>query len=144
MKIRSTPLYEYLLACGALNGTTEDIAIAKREYRRKYKRNWKKNKKLPHKELRPYVSLKEYERLKQVSADAGYANPTAFLKQLILSSIEGTPVVPQKEKLMLALQYIGMALTGVLRSGIMTDTKQLEDYLSIAEGILLSYVRENR
>lgn len=140
MNIRSTSLYEYLLSSGALDGTPEDIARAKREYRKKYKREWKKNKQLPHRELRPSFSLKDYEALKVRAGEMGYENPTAYIKQLILASLEQKSIVPHREQLEQILQYVSMALNAVIKAEYTLDKRYVQVLLSEAEIKLSTYL----
>ncbi|MBX7204116.1 MAG: hypothetical protein K1X81_01715 [Bacteroidia bacterium] len=139
---RSKALWQYLSLRNLLEASEEDIAQAKKEYRKEYKKQWKKEKGLPHKELRPSFSIKEFEQLKRFSADAGFDTPTGFIKELVKTTISGKSTIPHREQLMLSLQYLSMALNNILQNGVVTDMKQLENHLTIAEDILISYIQE--
>lgn len=104
MRTRSKQLWKYLSDSGVLNGNEADIYEAKIRYRKEYKRRWKMDRKrYPHKSVRVLFSLREYHELKYTAICAG-TNPTAYIKNLTLQSLNGTlPIQPDVIKEVLAL-----------------------------------------
>ena len=135
MKIRSKPLYTYLLDSGVLNGTPEEIDCAKCAYRRIYKQQWKQRKR-PRNEIRIEFTLKQYATIKSKAIGYGL-NPTSFSRNITLASVELTPVIPNKDILLQVLQLISMA---AIASEKNISSRQLSAQLAHAEKLLLTYV----
>ena len=133
MNSRSSALWQYLEQSGALNGSTEDIIKAKQEYRKQYKRDWNKQSQ-NNKELRPKFSHEEYKQI-CIRAKLYGLHPTAYTKQLILSTQEEVTLIPNKEELLQILQYVSMATITISEA----DTK-LHQLISKAETLLLQYL----
>jgi hypothetical protein len=136
MKTRSKPLYEYLLNLGVLQASKEEIAKAKQQYRKEYKKRWKKER-LPHKEIRIVLSLKEY---KEVSILAHQFNltPTSYLKALLCTAIEEKILIPNRDKLLELLQLISICTIGTIKQTI--PPWELQEQLLTAENRLLEYL----
>ncbi len=136
-RIRSKKLYEYLLNKGVLNGTPEEIELAKQAYRKSYRNAWMKGKAMLTKEVRIMYTLKEYRDLK-VYAKAIGTSPTALCKTLTRSVIQNKHIIPQKEQLQELLQGISMTLNIAFKQG--ADLKLLEE-LQIIETKLMDYLK---
>lgn len=134
MKIRSRPLFEYLLKADVLNGTPEQIAHAKKVYRNQYKRNWKLRKR-PVKEVRFTVTLKQFVALK-TQAQAAAMPHTSYVRHVALSSI-GQPM-PETELLLSVLQNISMASIAIARNMPMAEISAL---IQRAENTILQYLK---
>ncbi len=135
-QIRSKKLRQYLNERGALNGTEEEIAAAKAEYRRLYKREWKKSQQMPKKELRPGFTLKQYKEL-QLKARELNLSPTSLLKDLALGVIDPKHI-PNSDQLLTILQLISMSAIefSKKRDGDMSSTELLQK----AEQLLIHYL----
>lgn len=138
MKIRSKLLYQYLLESGVLNGTPEAIGLAKREYRKRYKKQWKGQQRLK-KEIRFEITLNQFQKLK-LKARAYDLRHTTYTKQIVLASIEQSPVIPYREVLEKVLQLISMATTASINEGT-TRVKEQTALLLQAETYLLNYLQ---
>lgn len=136
MKIRSKELYQYLLLSDVLHGTKEEIAQAKREYRRVYKRQWKKRRR-PRKEIRIEFTLREFGDIKVRSFELGVSQ-TAYARNVILSSIGSPHLIHNKDQLLKVLQLISMATIGSAKNTI--PIWQLSEQLLQAEQMLLQYL----
>jgi len=139
MKIRSKALWQYLSDTGALNGTEEDIAKAKAEYRKVYKRIWKRNNQMPRKEMRPCFTLKEYHELQILAKNAGM-NPTSFFKQQVLSAFCISESKQERSKLLEALHHISVCSIGLDKSNI--GTTDLQFNIRKVEELLLQYLKQ--
>jgi hypothetical protein len=132
MKARSPKLAQYLEETGALDGTPEDIARAKIEYRKQYKAAHKKRGAGKHRELRPQFSFAEYGTIKHKAEALGLA-PTAYVKAVALKYDTG--VLPEREALLRVFQTLSMAAILLERDGHPTAAslcdaeKWLTDYL---------------
>lgn len=135
MKTRSKPLYAYLLQSNVLHGTKEDIAQAKREYRRIYKREWKQRKR-PRKEIRIEFTIREFGDIKVRAFEFGISH-TAYARTVILSSVGLSQLIPHKDKLLKVLQIVSMAC---ISSGNGIPSWQLANQLRNAEDILINYL----
>ena len=141
MKIRSKALYLFLLEEGVLDGSQEEIAQAKQEFRKQYQKNWKRNKPKLKKEIRFELTHKEYFELKVRSLESGLF-PTTFAKDAVLTSVAKQLAIPNKATLDKVLQVIGIAASlcqNKDRYGNISG-KQVEEYLFQAEGLLLDYL----
>jgi len=139
MKVRSQALFAYLQQAGVLNETLEAIALAKKDYRRLYKTRWKQRKQ-PLKEIRFEVTSKQYQAIK-ANALFNKLKPTAYCKNEILSIIETTPIIPQRDMLLQVLQLVSMAVNGLRKDcGHDLETAGL---LGQAEKLLLTYVSKH-
>lgn len=136
MKICSKKLYEFLLLSDVLHGTKEDIAQAKREYRRIYKRQWKKRR-LLKKEVRIEFTLREYGDIKVRAFELGVSQ-TAYARAVVLSSIGSSNLIPHKDKLLKILQLISMSAIESAKNNI--PPWQLPEQLGQAEQMLLGYL----
>jgi len=134
MKIRSRPLFDYLIEADVINGTPEQIAYAKKAYRKQYKRNWKLRKR-PVKEIRFTVTLKQFTALK-TKAQAADMPHTSYVRHIALSSI-GQPM-PETDVLLAALQSISMASIAISRNKPVADVTPL---IEAAENIILKYLK---
>ena len=139
MKVNSKKLRQYLEERNAFNSTPEEFNLLKRQYRREYKRNWANNR-LPHHELRPAVTLKEYADIRRMARESGYKNPTAFTKHLIISSLQGRPFAPDKDLLLTISQKVGMSINLLKNPYTFLDKSELIKFLTEAENILLEYI----
>lgn len=82
-------LFAYLQARGVLeNGTPEEIAAAKRDYRRDYERRYKRRYRLRHSEVRFTLNQEEQRSLLSASATAGTDKGT-FAKEATLTRLHG-------------------------------------------------------
>jgi len=129
-KPKSKKLLEYLQNTGVLNGSSEEIALAKIEYRKQYLRNWKNAKTPLIKEMRIMFSLREYKDIKVFLYDLNL-KPTTYAKQLILKSLTDQKVVPNLEKLEGIYQKIGMAINQNLKDH--SNLKFIESIIKIEE-----------
>jgi len=131
MKTPSNALYLYLKQTGALNGSPEAIALAKRKYRALYKRRWKQQQN-QLKEIRFYVSLQQFEAIKVRSSVNGLRT-TTYVKKVILCDVDSTTA--PNPLLLEALQIISIAIN--------TGAKQYNTnygQLIHAEQLLLRYL----
>lgn len=101
----SKKLLLFLQETGAIHGTLEDIALAKKEYTRLYKKNWKQNT-LKNKEIRATFTADEYSHIQRKAAARGMT-PTTYIRKLALAP--GGEPVPHTERLLLILQKLRMA-----------------------------------
>ena len=109
MKIRSKALFAYLSEVGVLNGTPEQIAYAKLQYRKRYKQNWKQQKQ-PHKELRIELALKQFNAIK-TKAEQMAIGHTTYARNIVLASID-EPTTPP-DTLLVVLQAVSMAAIAI-------------------------------
>lgn len=135
MKARSPKLAQYLEETGAINGSPEDIARAKIEYRKAYKAEHKKKSASKHNELRPQFTPPEYEAVKE-KADALGITPTAYVKAVSLNYDTG--ILPHKDVLLNVLQILSMT-TIVLERERHPAAASLYD----AEKMLTEYLRNH-
>ncbi|QKJ32472.1 hypothetical protein HQ865_22800 [Mucilaginibacter mali] len=133
MRVRSKPLYEYLLREGVLGGTPEAIAAARLRYRQEYKRDWKRRRGRK-KEIRFAVTASQFEAVR-LRAETRGLKLAAYVRSLAL---EGTGERVPDDRLLRALQLVGMALTAATRG---TDTARMRAWLAEAEALLLGMVR---
>lgn len=138
-KPKSKKLLEYLNRVGVLNGTPQEIELAKIEYRKQYQRNWKQTKSPVIKDLRITLSLREYKDLKVYLYDSKIT-PTAYSKQIILKSINGKKIIPNHGELQIIYQKIGMAINQSLKDH--SNLKLLETLIKI-EDDLNNYLNKN-
>lgn len=141
MKVKSKKLRQYLEERNAFNSTPEEFISLKQQYRKEYKREWANNR-LPHHELRPALTLKEYSDIKKMARESGYKNPTAFTKNLILSSLQGKPIAPDRDLLLTISQKVGMSINLLKNPYTFLDKSELIKFLTEAENILLEYIRK--
>lgn len=134
MKIRSKPLYEYLLQANVLDGPDEAIRRAKQAYRKSYKRQWKQRSR-PVKEIRYTVTIKQFVAIKKTANEAGLRH-TTYAKAVALESI-GLPRL-HNDALLEVLQFVSMAVIATERHQPYT---QVCDLLHKAETRLLEYLR---
>lgn len=139
MKIRSKALWQFISDTGALNGSEEDIAKAKAEYRKIYKRNWKRNRQIPQREMRPCFTLKEYREIWLKANEAGM-NPTSFFKEQVLCILTNTISKKDREMLLQVLQCISVCSIGLEKSNI--DLTELQFNISKAEELLIQYLKQ--
>lgn len=132
-KIKSKKLLEYLTETGAINGTEAEIKAAKIRYRKEYQKNWKQSKSNLIKDLRITLSLREYKDLKVFVYDL-QKTPTEYSKQIILQSISGKKIVPNRQELELIYQKIGMAINQNLKDH--SNIKLVETLIKIEEDLL--------
>lgn len=114
MKIRSQKLYSYLQTTGTLDKAPEDIALAKKEYRRIYKRNWKQIQR-PRKELRIEFTIKQYDIIKLKAMACGQ-RPTTYARSVILSATEQQRHIICRDTLLLILQLVSRAAIGASKN----------------------------
>ena len=133
MKARSKKLAKYLEETGAIHGTPEDIALAKKEYTRLYKKNWKRNT-LKNKEIRATFTADEYSHI-QCKAAARGMTPTTYIRKLALAP--GGEPVPHTDRLLLILQKLRMAAIRAAR-----ENASSVPLLDEAEGLLLEYLNQ--
>ncbi len=136
MKIRSKALYQHLLKANVLKGSKEDIAQAKREYRRIYKKQWKEQNK-PLKEIRINVSLKDFVEIK-VKAHQYKLKHTTYSRHAILASISSKELIPNRDQLLLILQLISISAIGSIRSTL--SPWEISEKIQEAESLLLKYL----
>ncbi len=139
MKTRSNELYAYLQKAGVLHGPEEDIAQAKREYRRIYKQQWKQQKK-PKKEIRIEFTLKEFVVIKQRAMEFHMPH-TTYARTVILQSVHSKVHIPNIQVLLEILQIIGTASIASFRNA---PSRQLSQQLIEAEDMLLHYIQNIR
>jgi predicted DsbA family dithiol-disulfide isomerase len=137
MKIRSRPLYNYLLQAGVLNGTPEDIACAKQAYRKVYKKQWKQQKR-PRKEIRMEVTLKQFAAIK-AAAHANELKHTTYARTVVLAAVAENDNIGQKDMLLEALQAVSMAVIATSKHTL--PACQLAALLQQAETKLLHYLK---
>lgn len=131
-KPKSKKLLEYLNRIGVLDGTPEQIQLAKIQYRKEYQKNWKQTKAPLIKDLRITLSLREYKDLKVFVFDLK-KSPTAYSKQIILQSITEKKTLPHRTELELIYQKIGMAINQNLKDH--SNIKLLENLIKIEEDL---------
>lgn len=129
---KSKKLLEYLNKVGVLNGTPEEIELAKIEYRKEYQKTWKQTKSPIIKDLRITLSLREYKDLKVFVYELKLT-PTAYSKQIILQSITGKKIIPNRSELELIYQKIGMAINQNLKDH--SNIKLVETLIKIEEDL---------
>jgi len=134
MKIKSNALYSYLQQTGALHGSPEALALAKREYRRLYKKQWKR--KWKSKEMRITVTRQQFEAVVSM-ATAQHMKYTVYARSIILQAvgIHASPI--SKHQLQQVLQIIGMAITGITKQTL--SMQQVAAQLQQTEAILIPY-----
>jgi hypothetical protein len=131
-KPKSKKLIEYLNRMGVLNGTPEEIQLAKIHYRKEYQKNWKQTKAPLVKDIRITLTLREYKDLKVFVYDLK-KSPTAYSKQIILQSINGKKIIPNRTELEIIYQKIGMAINQNLKDH--SNIKLLETLIKIEEDL---------
>ncbi|MBW4888455.1 hypothetical protein KXQ82_01960 [Mucilaginibacter sp. HMF5004] len=137
MKIRSKPLYQFLLDADVLHGTKEAIVQAKRNYRTQYKRAWKRQSR-PRKEIRFEVTLKQYGIIK-ARARKYNQRPITYARNVIIAEEEGTHLIADRDTLLRVLQLVSMATNALSTNSILSVSKLLET----AETTLLEYIHNN-
>ncbi len=138
-KPKSKALYEFLLNAGVLNGTPEEIALAKVAYRKAYLLNWKEKKAPLIKEIRIVCSLKEYKDVKVFSHNLG-KSPTAFTKSFVLSFIKQQTMLPNQQQLESIYQNIGLIINQSLKDKL--NLNLIEKLIKIEEE-LNEYLKSN-
>ena len=138
-RIRSKKLYEYLVNAGLLNGTPEEVAFAKQEYRKEYRRTWMKTKASLTKEVRIEFTRREYHNLLIYAKTAG-TSPTAFCKSLTNSAIQNKQIIPNKDRLQEILQVISMTFNMALK---LNSPVPLIKELHSIETMLIEYLKSN-
>jgi len=133
MKIRSKPLYNYLLHAGVLHSTDEVIARAKQAYRKQYKRDWKRRVQ-QQKEIRYTVTVKQFEAIKS-KAHSLAMNHTTYAKRTVLESV-GVHIMVN-DRLLEVLQLISMAAIALERTAPLYRIREL---VNNAELKLLEYL----
>jgi len=136
MKTRSKALCNYLSEAGVLNGTPEQIAYAKRCYRKLYKRNWKRDKK-PGKEIRIEFTVQQFARIKDKSRTQGMKH-TTYARNAILFAANDTDNAISPDQLLQVLQLVSMAAIGALKQN--RTCAELPDLLQQAEQLLLRHI----
>lgn len=145
MKIRSKKLFAFLEAKGVLNGTEEEIAHAKKEFRRNYKRDWKRYIRKKRKAINCLFTLHEYADIQSQAKRIGQRT-AQFGREVILSATYNSILVPNRNELLKALQLVGM--TGIslantpqpISSYILSESVE---YLHQAEQLLMSVVQQH-
>ena len=138
-RIRSKKLWEYLNDAEVLNGSPEEISVAKKEYRKAYRREWMKTRASLTKEVRIEFTRREYHNL-LVYANTIGISPTALCKTLTSSAIQNKQIIPNKEKLQDILQMISMTFNMALK---LNAPVQLIKELHSIESMLLEYLNTN-
>ena len=132
-------MYTYLSETGVLNGTPEQIAYAKHQYRRQYKKQWKQTKR-PRKELRIEFTLKQFTAINRKALESELSR-TAYARNIILAATGSEQFIPHKEQLLQVLQLVSMASIGAIkRTHSLTD---LTNLLTQAEMLLLHYIQNH-
>lgn len=108
MKIRSQKLFAFLKEKGVLEGTDEQIKEAKRAFRKQYKDDWKKFHRLKRREISSLFTSVEYEVIRTEAKRVGLP-PATYVRQTILAVISNNPPLVDRQKLLKALQLIGMS-----------------------------------
>lgn len=142
-RIRSIPLYRYLLEGGYLAQSDEVIAMAKKQYRRDYKRRWKKNKRNLKTEIRITFSKTELIHIRSRASQLK-TNPTDFARQAVIASSKQEFIIPGRETLQSILQKISMSAI-ILENEASNSTQgnELQDasqYLQEGEKLLMEYL----
>jgi hypothetical protein len=133
MKIRRRAFFNYLSETGMLNGTPEQIAIARLAYRQQYKRKWKQERKAT-KELRIAFTLEHCIAIKKYAVNCGLTQ-TAFVRNVILQAIGLERDVTKSADLLKALQLVSMAVNACMK-----DNCPITVSLDQAESLLLQYL----
>src|ERR1700743_2473860 len=110
---RSHAFYDYLLETGALNGTPEQIAIARLSWRKIYKRNWKRSR-AATKEIRIEFSVEQFSIIQQRAAKSQLPC-TTFARNTILKAIGLERSVKKSPELLAALQLVSMMVNSAIR-----------------------------
>lgn len=128
--IRSKALFEFLQVRNLLDGSSEAVLEAKREYFRQYRRNWKKRQNPFKKELRPVFSQKEFQEIRLKAYELGLS-PTGYVKQLVRKFTLSKPVIPEMSTLLSILQKISMAATSSKYQLLLLEAeKELLQYIN--------------
>lgn len=90
-------LQEYLEKVGVLDGTPEEIALAKREYRRVYKRLHKRNKRQQERKIEVWVNQEEWDKL-VLAAHLHQLSAVRMLKKAGLAYIDQDYLVPGRKE----------------------------------------------
>jgi hypothetical protein len=138
MKTRSKALYAYLLDTGVIHGTPEEIAMAKRSYRRLYKMRWKQGR-IEKKEIRVEFTLKQFSSIKVRALEAGLTH-TTYARNAILFAAEAKQPIPHKDMLLQILQLVSMAAIAAAKNTI--PLNQLSTMLYQAESHLIQYLKQ--
>ena len=133
MKIRSKPLYQFLLLANVLNGSNESIALAKKAYRKEYKKGWRR-KARPQKEVRFNITIRQFQALKAKAWHLGLRH-TTYVKSLALASIDQPCVFDDKP--LEILQLVSMAIIALSNGA---NVAKANDLLEKAEISLLKYL----
>ncbi len=129
---------QYLIDTGAINGTKEDIALAKAEHRKIYKKKWKRNNAKKKADLRPSFTPKELYLLSVKAQELGQTS-THYLRLLALEAIEAESIIPHADKLYKILQLVGMIVTDIEQNNITFYTKE---NIHQTEILLLKYLKK--
>ena len=86
--MRRNKLLEYLDARGLLDGSPEEIAAAKREYRRSYDRAYKRRYRRSHTEVRFTTDARTIKLLEDVARPLGIT-PSTFAKEAAIARALG-------------------------------------------------------
>jgi len=129
-------LINYLSEMGVLGGSSEEIRVAKIEWRRMYKREWKRNRKR-NKQLRPDFTHQEFEEIRLRAKLYGLPM-TTYARELIISAQTEVDIIPCREQLMYILQSISMCEIALSKDRNSTEAHPL---LLQAEEMLLHYLK---
>ncbi|TWI96805.1 hypothetical protein JN11_03918 [Mucilaginibacter frigoritolerans] len=130
-------MYDYLKEAGVLNGTPEEIASAKHQYRTQYKKQWKQQKR-PRKELRIDVTLKQFAAINRNALEADLSR-TAYARNIILAATGSEKFIPHKEQLLEILQLVSMAAIAAAKNN--AQLSRLSEWLEQAETMLMQYLK---
>jgi hypothetical protein len=135
--MRSKALWQYLEDRGILNGSAEDIAQAKAEYRKEYKRAWKTTNTRKNKFILIKLNKGQYSELCK-RARLYNQNPTKYASEVILTAQENRNHIPHRPALLTILQEVGIAIT-YNKSG---NKNEVDELLLQAEKKLLEYLNK--
>lgn len=133
MKTRSRAFYNYLSEAGMLNGTPEQIAIARREYRKRYKKTWRQGRNTT-KEIRIEFTPEQFAAI-QLHAATSHLAHTTLARNAILRAIGVERDVKKSPQLLTALQLVSMMINAALQ-----EQRRESETLRQVETLLLQYL----
>jgi hypothetical protein len=113
-------------------GIQEEIALAKREYRRVYKANWKRVNRTECKEVTIKLSKKEYQELRYEAKEYQY-KLAPFIKASCMAYIRKTYLIPDAEIILKLFQLQKMMYLQVEDMKEQIETHNVDVFLKALE-----------
>ena len=140
MKVRSKPLYEYLLQHDVLNKSEVEVLKLKKQYRQEYRKQWARTNRTVGHEVRFRLSEDEYKQIQEFCKQNGEQSATHLAKKLLIHySRSSTPIIPNKRVLNAVSQKLGLVINKYCRNN---NYEEITQSLLAIENILMKYLTQ--